>query len=239
MRVAAIQFSPEFQKPFFNLARIEALLKEAKAKGADLAVLPELCLTGYSHMSASEAEPYGLTRGDKTFDFFESLSENLDMAISWGFVEKDGTKLYNSVALTLPTGRVTTYRKQNLWGNDYLWAEPGQEASPVVEWKGKKIGLLICRDICNETENGDAIYAPGDVDVVAYSANFGDGGFPATAWMDFVRDTETALVVSNRFGQEANNNFGEGGSCVILPPRKVLCSGLTWSKECIILADIN
>jgi predicted amidohydrolase len=167
-------------------------------------------------------------------------SNALGVAIAWGFIENgpnDG--LYNSQALALPgQGIVGTYRKRNRFGNDFLWALPGDVSPPIYTWRGKRIGLLICRDIKDSNDVKEDLYEPGDADIVAFSANFGDGPFPANAWMRFVEDNKTALVVSNRYGQEENNNFGEGGSCVIQANGKVWCDGVKWSAPCVVHATL-
>jgi predicted amidohydrolase len=173
------------------------------------------------------------------------LARNLGVHIAWGLVEVDvgNGDLYNAQALVTPTGEMYSYRKINRWGQDHCWAKPGRANPPVatLDLGGveKKVGLLICRDIRDRVnDKWTSLYERGDADIVAFSANFGDGGFPATAWMDFVESNRCTLVVSNRYGREANNNFGEGGVCIIQPPDKVHCEGLLWNQDCIVYAEV-
>jgi predicted amidohydrolase len=153
-------------------------------------------------------------------------------------------RLHNSQVLLLPDGSFKTYNKVNLWGNDFLWAEPGRESPPTVRFMGKKIGLLICRDVRDSSSGFKDFYEKGDADIVAFSSNFGDGGFPSTSWMDFAKNNRTTFVVSNRYGREGANNFGEGGVCVIEPPSngreygRVHCDGLKWNEPCIVYAEV-
>lgn len=268
MKVAAIQFAPKFKQPKENIHRAAQLVVEAVRNGAQLVVLPELITTGYSFLSPAEAEPFAEVPGLVTQEepmalagmgwsigAMAHLSLRLGVKLVWGFIEKDpgSGKLYNSQAFLetdLSQGqgvgaiRYWTYRKINRWGNDFIWSAAGESNPPVirtmfdgVEWK---VGMLICRDIRDKKDDKwNSFYEPGDADVVAFSANWGDGGFPANGWMDFVEENKTNLVVANRYGREENNNFGEGGICVIEKSGRVLCDGVKWNQDCIVYADLS
>jgi 5-aminopentanamidase len=243
VRLAAIQFAPTFREVESNLRRLVSLIVEAANKGASLIVCPEL-IYGYSYMSKAEAEPFAEVlspeNGGKSFVLFRRLAAQLRVAIVWGVPEKDpGTdKLYNSQALVFPDGRYASYRKINRFGQDWIWAEEGTSSPPIIDFMGKQVGLLICRDVRDKSEKMDAFYEKGDADVVCFSSAWGRGGFPSISWVDFAKNNGTILVVSNRYGKEANNDFGEGGSCIISPKGEVHCEGLVWGQDCIIFADI-
>jgi len=250
MRVATVQTCPVFLDRAGNIKRLGGLVARAAAKGAQLVVLPELATTGYSFMGRTEAEPHAevLQHSSETphssFSVFRALARKYSVYIAWGLVEKSaGTgNLFNSQVLMCPDGGFESYQKCNLFGNDWLWASEGRSNPPVrrivVDGKAYKVGLLICRDVRDKAEGRDCLYEAGDADVVVYSANWGDGGFPATAWINFAKNNRTALVVSNRYGHEANNNFGEGGICIIRPDRSVTCEGLLWNQDCIVYGDV-
>jgi predicted amidohydrolase len=176
----------------------------------------------------------------KSMTVMGALAKKYQVAIAWGVLEKDfrSGKLYNSQVLMLPAQTFVSVSKLNRWGNDFLWAEAGTSSPPIVDFMGKRIGLLICRDIRNKSSGFTDFYEKGDADIVCFSSNFGDGGFPSTTWMDFAIDNKVWLIVSNRYGQETCNNFGEGGICVIAPSGKVYCDGLQWDAPCIVYADI-
>ena len=250
MRVATVQFCPVFLDRAGNIRRLADLVVRAASQGAQLIVLPELVTTGYSFMNRAQALEhaevlqYPADAPHSSFSVFRALARKLSVHIVWGLVEKSaGTgSLFNSQVLMCPDGAFESYQKCNLFGQDWLWASEGRASPPVrrilVDGKPYKVGLLICRDIRDKAANRDCLYEPGDADVVAYSAAWGDGGFPANAWMSFVRDNHMTLVVSNRYGQEANNNFGEGGVCIIRPDLSVVCEGLVWNQDCIVYGEV-
>jgi len=243
MKVAAVQFAPEFKERERNIQLGAALIVEAAGNGAKLIVLPELCTTGYSFMSEADVRPFAEVidddAGGKSMDLFARMSQQLGVAIAWGLVEQDAVTndLYNSQLLVRPTGQWASCRKLNLWGNDFLWAKEGKGSPPIVDYLGKKVGLLICRDVRDKAPAWEDLYEKGDADIVCFSSNWGDGGFPSVNWVQFAKNNNTFLVVSNRYGREANNNFGEGGICVIEPCGKVRCDGLRWNEDCIVYAE--
>lgn len=220
------------------------LAEKAASQGAKLIVFPELATTGYSFMSRQEAEPFAEVPPEgESFRAMVDIAERRGVAIVWGLPIKDpgAGKVYNGQVYVAPGGHFEVYHKINKWGNDYLWADAGRANPPIVhcEVTGKRVGLLICRDVRDKkNDDWNNFYSKGDADIVAFSTNWGDGGFPSVTWMDFVEDHNVALIVSNRYGQETCNNFGEGGTCVIEPSGKVHTDGLEWSQDCIVFADI-
>jgi predicted amidohydrolase len=251
VKVAAIQFQPEFRQKRRNLRRLARLVIEAAKSGAKLIVMPEMATTGYTLMSKAAAEEEaevvtefkGVSSGT-TMGAMYTLASGFDVHLVWGMVEMDygSGKLYNSQVYLEPNGYFESYRKINRWASDYLWATPGKANPPVITAEGLgglRVGLLICRDVRDKVnEKWTSLYSPGDADVVCFSANFGKGGFPAVSWMDFVESNRVNLIVSNRYGQEGPNDFGYGGVCVITKDGEVHCEGLVWEQDCIVYAEI-
>lgn len=243
MKVAAVQFAPQFKAPVANLSQAASMVLQAAKAGAQLIVLPELMTTGYSFQSEAEALPFAedLMEGGGSMKLMGQLANELNVAIAWGVMRRESGsgELFNSQVLMLPGLNWWSYDKANLWANDYLWAKEGRSSPPVVKFQDKKVGLLICRDVRDKTDVWDDLYEKGDADIICFSSNWGNGGFPAVRWVKFARDNEVFLIVGNRFGKERNNNFGQGGVCVIEPCGKVHCEGLEWNQPCIVLADTD
>jgi len=263
MKVATIQFCPTFKDVQGNLHRLAALTMKAAQAGARLIVLPELALSGYSMMNRAAAEalsevltefkPSPTPSLGSSMQAFYSIARTYGTHVVWGVLEKDlaTDKLFNSQVLMCPDGGFESYRKINFFGNDYLWASEGRANPPIrkivvddssgggEKHRVIKVGLLICRDVRDKKDdNWKSFYESGDADIVCLSANWGDGGFPATAWMDFAKDNKATLIVSNRYGKEVPNNFGEGGVCIISPDGTVQCEGLVWGQDCIVYGEV-
>jgi len=252
VKVATIQFCPVFRDKIQNLKRLSALVIEAATNGAKLIVLPELSALGYSYMSRLEAEEDSEVLTDftpgqtkcTTMSVMWALASKYQVTVVFGLIRKDhGTgKVYNSQVYLEPSGYFEQCDKLSRWGNDFIWATPGHSNPPIIRadhLDGLRIGMLICRDVRNKKDdNWKNFYSPGEADIIALSTNWGDGGFPAVSWMDFAEENKVNLIVSNRYGQEGPNDFGEGGVCVITKAGEVLCEGLVWSADCIVYADI-
>lgn len=147
LKVASIQMEPVFGETAGNVARSVALLEEAAEKGARLAVLPELCNTGYVFESRSELRALAeeIPAGPSTTAWIEA-ARRLDMHIVAGITERDGEVFYNSAVIVGPSGYIGRYRKVHLWGEEALYFTPGDLGFPVFDTPVGKIGCQICYD---------------------------------------------------------------------------------------------
>ena len=242
MRVSVVQFAPELRNKSINVQRMEDFCLEAHLLGVQLIVFPELATTGYAYMSEAVAREDAEVIGEEgdTFSKMFEVARETGLTIVWGMMELDrgSGKLYNSQVLLTPEGRWWSYRKINHFGNDFIWASSGSALPPVVDHLGHKIGLLICRDVRDKSDELETIYSKGDATLVCLSANWGAGAFPANSWMSFVKNNNCWLAVSNRYGKEQNLDFGHGGVGVISPEGKVHCDGLSWDQDCMVVVDV-
>ena len=248
IKVAAIQFAPDKGSKTENLRALADLVIQAAENDAQLIVCPELAVTGYSFMNDAEARAQAevIPGTSESMKVMQAISSKYRVNIAWGLVEQDeGTdSLFNSQVLVTPDSYVS-YRKVNRWGSDFLWATAGRANPPVLSvdfdsGEQKKVGLVICRDIRDTVDKDwESFYEKGDADIVVMSSNWGDGGFPAVPWIKFAQENAVWLVVSNRYGEELPNDFGEGGVCVIEPCGKVHADGVIWNQDCIVYAEVD
>lgn len=230
---------PLFMNIDANVVTMTRLVGDCVKAKAELVVFPELCTTGYSFMDQRAAEFVAEDVEGHTFQRMKLLSKTHNLAIVWGFVRKDSKgRLYNSQTLVTPEGGFRNYDKRNPFSSDFLWMTPGEQSPAIIKWRGVDIGLLICKDVRDAAEGVKDLYEPGDAHIVAFSANWGKGGFPSGAWVEFAKNNKTWLAVSNRYGREVPNDFGDGGVCFISPEGKVFCGGLKWGQDCVVTMDI-
>src|SRR5262249_43668301 len=127
-----------------NLARADALLRQARDEGVELAVLPELFNTGYA--LCPDYAPYAESLDGPTIRLLACRSRAWGMGIAAGFVERDGSHLYDSLAFVTPDGGVSTYRKRNLVFWERFRFRPGR--SPlVVPTPWGRVGFAVCADM--------------------------------------------------------------------------------------------
>jgi N-carbamoylputrescine amidase len=141
---AAIQMPSEPGRVGDNLERADALLRRAHESGAELAVLPEMFNTGYGLIPDYGPTAEGLD--GPTLRHLAERSRSWGMAIAFGFVERDGHHLYDSLGFCQPDGRLDVYRKRHLVFWERFRFRPGREPVIVASPWGR-IGFAICADM--------------------------------------------------------------------------------------------
>lgn len=134
-----------------NARLIEDFARAAQALGADLAVFPELALTGYPPLDLLEKKNFI----DENLKALKALAAlKLGTAIAVGYVDrnpaKKGKPLHNSIAL-IHGGRIAAVRHKSLLPtydifDEARYFEPAAENRPI-KFKGAIIGLTVCEDI--------------------------------------------------------------------------------------------
>lgn len=147
LRISLVQMNAIVGDMEGNAERVRAGLREAREIGADIAVFPELCLTGYppedllfrpSFLKAAETGVRRLAR------------ETDGIAAIVGFPEDAAEGLFNAAAILADRRVVSTYRKVHLpnYGvfDEKRYFVPGKSA-PVHSIRGIPFGVLVCEDI--------------------------------------------------------------------------------------------
>ena len=150
--LAATQFacSWEFED---NLARAEALVREAAARGAQIVLLQELFETPYFCIT-QDTGYFALARplqGHPTVARFSRLAAELGVVIPVSFFERGGQAFFNSVAVVDADGSVLgVYRKSHIPDSggyqEKYYFTPGDTGFRVWETRYGRIGVGICWD---------------------------------------------------------------------------------------------
>ena len=148
MKVACLQMEPRIGQVQANVARSLELIAQAAQAGARLAVLPELCNTGYVFKTRDEALALSEEVPDgPTCEVWMAAARKHSMFIVAGITERENDKLYNAAVLIGPEGYIGTYRKNHLWGDENIFFEPGNLGVPVFDIGVGRIACAICYDI--------------------------------------------------------------------------------------------
>lgn len=150
--VAAIQMSCVADAAA-NLARAEALTREAAAKGAQIVLLPELFERPYfcqerRYEYYAYAKPVG---ENPAVQRFREVCRELELVMPVSFYEADGTRLFNSVAMIDADGAILgVYRKTHIPDDHYyqekFYFTPGNSGFRVFETRYARVGIGICWD---------------------------------------------------------------------------------------------
>jgi len=143
MRISALQFTPHFLETEENLSYIEHQLSTVET---ELAVLPELCTTGYFFESKEQLMSVAETCEGNTCTLIRTLAGQHNMVIVVGFAERDKDEIYNSAFTAFPDGSFHMYRKTHLFGDEGLFFQEGNTGFLVHEFEGIRYGIMICYD---------------------------------------------------------------------------------------------
>jgi len=151
INIAVAQINCKLGDKKHNIVLMKKHAKQAKEKGADLLVLPELSLTGYLTRDLT----YNLAEKipGPSVDSLEQVAEKENLHMVFGMLEhsdKARGVIYNTAVLLGPKGFVGKYRKLQLPTHSVFeekrYFRPGYQL-PVFETDIGRLGLTICYDI--------------------------------------------------------------------------------------------
>lgn len=149
--VALAQISCIVGNKEHNIDLIERNVSEAKKRGADLVIFPELALTGYVNRDLlyELAEPIP----GPSIRYLEEIviKENIHVVLGMPErSEKARAVLYNTAVLLGPTGLIGKYRKLYLPTHSVFeekrYFRPGYQA-PMFKTDIGNLGLTVCYDV--------------------------------------------------------------------------------------------
>lgn len=210
MRALLAQLDPAPGDVDANAAAVAAAL--AGYPEAEIAVFPELFLTGYDPRRAAEL---ALAPDDAPLPTLQSIARRHGTALVLGFAERVAGGVANSVACIDADGRwAATYRKTHLFGGAERAAFVAGEALTLVELAGRRVAPLICFDV-EFPEPARALARAGADLLVTVAANMEPyGPDHALAARARALDNRLAHLYVNRVGEEAGLRF-VGGSAAI------------------------
>lgn len=142
-RIAVLQYTPRFAATQSNLDHVERMIE---GLACDLLVLPELFASGYWFESREQLEELAEPLDGGTLTRVRGWARALDAAIVAGWPERAGASLYNSALLAAPGADLVHYRKLHLFSEEKRWFTPGDRPLAVTEFRGARIGVMICFD---------------------------------------------------------------------------------------------
>ncbi len=221
MKIAILQFAPEFGRVEKNLNTVAQMTADVKA---DLFVLPELFATGYIFKDKTELAGFAERPGKGlTGEFLAKLSENKDAAFIAGYPELADEGIYNSALFVTSDGELINYRKIHLFNREKTMFEPGDKPFDVVEYRGAKIGMMICFDwIFPESYRSLAIKG---ADIICHCSNIVLPYCQKATYAHAVSN-RVFIVLSNRTGTEEHAGMKltfTGQSIAYSPGGQILC----------------
>jgi predicted amidohydrolase len=244
MRIALAQIDPTLGDVDANFELAREAIAEAKGRGTDLVVFPELSLTGYALGQISD-EMSMEVQDKRIISLAEGAGET---SIALGFHEDGGDiRTFNSAAYFEGGSLVHVHRKlylptYGLFEERKLFS-PGQ-AMRAFGTKFGRMAILICNDAWQPALGFLAVQ--DSARVLLIPTNSADSRFPGDMdtteyWYDitrfYARMLECYVVFVNRVGTEGKLAFW-GSSHVMDPWGNVIAEAALY-KEDLITADLD
>jgi N-carbamoylputrescine amidase len=204
-----------------NIAAVEALVRDAAAKGAKIILPPEL-FEGPYFCQREELDWFATakpTAEHPSIIAMQALAKELQVYIPTSFFERDGQHYYNSLAMIDDAGEIMgVYRKSHIPdGPGYeekFYFRPGNTGFKVWDTRYGKVGIGICWDQWYP-ETARALMLMG-ADILMFPTAIGDE--PAAEDLDTSRLWRRAMIghavsnvvpviASNRIGREDDQTF--------------------------------
>ena len=152
LRIAMCQINPTVGDLAGNTAKALQVLHRAEREGCNVAIFPELTLTGYPPEDLLLKHGF-LDDADDALDRFVAATSTCAAVI--GFPERGAdNKLYNSALVVVDTMELGTYRKRLLPNAEVFdekrYFNPGVGQAPTFVVNGVRIGVSICEDAWHE-----------------------------------------------------------------------------------------
>lgn len=210
------------------LERLQRQLAEARGKGAELALLPELPLNPWVAVSKNARAEDAEVPGGPRHQMLSAAAKAVGIGVVGGAIVTDPTtgRRHNTALVYDRKGAlVATYQKLHLPEEEGFWEtshyEPGNNLPTVIRGFGMPIGIQICSD-ANRPEGSHILGACGAEVILVPRATPPES---CSRWLTVMRAnavTSTTYVLSvNRPTSRAEPHIG-GASFAIAPSSKVL-----------------
>ncbi len=225
MRISFLHVAPITGDIVYNRALVEAAVRAAAKAGADWAITPELCVSGYLFMNGIGTD-WILAQPDRWMRGFCQLVKQQKLTVFLSHPERDPQTnlMYNTVFVINPKGEIVgKHRKVRTLGGSEAWSSPGREIDPVV-CDGVKVGILICAD-AYKNEVAQVLRDKG-AQVLVSPVAWGPGRCaPDGEWEQRTADTGLPIMVCNRSGiEEEELDYRQAESVVAQNGQRLLAA---------------
>lgn len=165
-RLSLALITDVFPEPEEN-ERLLARLREARAQGAQLAVLPELPLNRWAPATRTPSDADAEPPGGPRVSALAAAARATGLAVLGGAIVRDPVsgRRHNTAVLLGPRGEERLrYRKIHLPDEEGFWEahhyEPGDQLHAPVDIGGFGIGVQVCSDV-NRPQGCNSLAAMG------------------------------------------------------------------------------
>lgn len=217
-----------------NVKKMHALTLDAKARGADIVIFPELALVGYP----PEDLLLRPTLGERVREAMAKLAEIEGIVVILGYPHIDHHGTFNSAAILQDGSQKGFYHKQYLpnYGifDEQRYFQKGLN-QVLFDYKGVTIGLLICEDIWHDEPIQALKQAGADLVIVINASPFEIGKQTARKSL-LTRHSSThhlPIIYVNTVGAQDDIVF-DGGSLITQSDGRVAHEGVRFLNQLLM-----
>lgn len=217
-----------------NVKKMHALTLDAKARGADIVIFPELALVGYP----PEDLLLRPTLGERVREAMAKLAEIEGIVVILGYPHIDHHGTFNSAAILQDGSQKGFYHKQCLpnYGifDEQRYFQKGRN-QVLFDYKGVTIGLLICEDIWHDEPIQALKQAGADLVIVINASPFEIG--KQTARKSLLTQHSSThhlpIIYVNTVGAQDDIVF-DGGSLIMQSDGSVAHEGVRFLNQLLM-----
>jgi NAD+ synthase (glutamine-hydrolysing) len=240
IRVALCQINTVVGDLDGNVARIVAAYEEAEAAGCDIAVFPELTITGYPPEDLL-LKPRFIASNREALDKVASRTGRCAAVVGFVDIDRD---LYNAAAVCARGEVLGTYRKRLLPNyavfDEQRYFASGDSPLTLFEVAGVRVGIAICEDVWSP-EGPIAAQSAGGAEliVIPNGSPFFQGRHGERERMVATRaeDAHCHIVYVNQVGGQDELIF-DGASFVVADNGDLLARA-PQMQECVEIVDLD
>jgi NAD+ synthase (glutamine-hydrolysing) len=251
MKIALAQINTTVGDINGNRDKVLQIMGQAQEKGANIAVFPELCLTGYPPRDLLGLHGFV----ESNLQALQEIAVRSDqMGVIVGFVDrnpkKEGRSFHNSAAF-LAKGKIQTIIHKTLLPTYDVFDEDRYfekaESIRLINFGGRALGLSICEDAWNSEDFWSRPLYPIDpirnqiekganllINISASPYEIGKPLFRFQMLQDHVRKHKTPLIYVNLVGGNDDLLF-DGTSLAIGKTGNVIAQGHRFSEDLLIV----
>ena len=240
LRVAVAMMKAVVGAKADNLARARSLAEAAVAEGAQLLVLPEACLTGYTVRETmapwAEPVPGPLTQA------LTDVAASAGLTILAGLVETDQDQsLYLTQVMVGPSGLLGSYRKTHLGPMESNRFSPGGFLG-LVNALGCRFGIQMCYEGHFPEMTLAQALKGAEIILIPHASPREEAQVKLERWLRYLParayDNTVFVLACNQAGDNGGGlNFS--GVALIIGPKGEILAQAAGNEDQLVVADLK
>lgn len=247
LRIASVAPIHKVADVEFNVSRIQELMVSLEKKGVEIAVFPELCITGYTCADLFHNQTL-LAGAQEGLEAIRRISETMNLHVIVGLPRRKGDALMNSAAF-VHEGEVEYIDKTYLPSyNEFYEKRWFKSADPETQRTfrshGAIIGIEICEDLWAPIPPSSFLALKGAQVVFNLSASDDQIG-KYNYLLSLIRQQSGRCVCAYAY---SSAGFGESTTDLVFLPKTIICENGSildtnepsdYTGDHVVIADVD